>query len=317
MTLLDDVASLNDDLLVRRYIELIQSTLRTNYYQPDENGEPKDYLSFKLDPSQITGMPKPRPMFEIFVYRRGSRAYTCAVARWPVVACAGRIVVRISAPRCSAWSRPSRSRTRSSCRSAPRVVSSASVLPEGGDRDAIQQEGIACYKIFIRALLDVTDNLEAGEVVPPLNVVRHDADDPYLVVAADKGTATFSDIANEISLEYGHWLRDAFASGGANGYDHKKMGITAKGAWESVKRHFREQGVNTQADEFSVVGIGDMAGDVFGNGMLLSDKIRLLGAFNHLHIFVDPTPDVAAPSPSASGSSLCRAPAGKTTMPLR
>ncbi|MEE3215407.1 MAG: NAD-glutamate dehydrogenase domain-containing protein, partial [Pseudomonadota bacterium] len=167
-------------------------------------------------------------------------------------------------------------------------------MPEGADRETVQKEGIACYQTFIRALLDVTDNLVGGEVVPPQNVVRHDDADPYLVVAADKGTATFSDIANEISLEYGHWLGDAFASGGANGYDHKKMGITAKGAWESVKRHFRGLVVDTQSDEFSVVGIGDMAGDVFGNGMLLSETIRLVGAFNHLHIFVDPTPDAAS-----------------------
>ena len=167
-------------------------------------------------------------------------------------------------------------------------------MPENADRETQQKEGIACYQIFIRALLDVTDNLVAGEVVPPKSVVRHDDDDTYLVVAADKGTATFSDIANAISVEYGHWLGDAFASGGANGYDHKKMAITARGAWESVKRHFRNLGVNTQQDLFTVVGIGDMAGDVFGNGMLLSDKIQLVGAFNHLHIFVDPNPDAAA-----------------------
>lgn len=167
-------------------------------------------------------------------------------------------------------------------------------MPENADRETQQKEGIACYQTFIRALLDVTDNLVGGEVVPPQNVVRHDEDDTYLVVAADKGTATFSDIANAISIEYGHWLGDAFASGGANGYDHKKMAITARGAWESVKRHFKNLGVNTQEDLFTVVGIGDMAGDVFGNGMLLSDKIQLVGAFNHLHIFVDPNPDAAA-----------------------
>ena len=167
-------------------------------------------------------------------------------------------------------------------------------MPENADRETKQNEGIACYKTFIRALLDVTDNLDGSDVVPPKNVVRHDEDDVYMVVAADKGTATFSDIANEISIEYGHWLGDAFASGGANGYDHKKMGITARGAWQSVKRHFKNLGVDTQRDLFSVVGIGDMAGDVFGNGMLLSDKIQLVGAFNHLHIFVDPNPDADA-----------------------
>eukprot|EP00163_Fabomonas_tropica_P000999 TRINITY_DN10754_c0_g2_i1.p1 TRINITY_DN10754_c0_g2~~TRINITY_DN10754_c0_g2_i1.p1 ORF type:complete len:929 (+),score=135.41 TRINITY_DN10754_c0_g2_i1:362-2788(+) len=166
--------------------------------------------------------------------------------------------------------------------------------PKGGSRDALRAEGVACYQIFIRGLLDVTDNLEADVVVPPADVVRHDGDDPYLVVAADKGTATFSDIANQLAEEYGFWLGDAFASGGSEGYDHKKMGITARGAWESVKRHFLEKGLDTQGDDFTVVGIGDMAGDVFGNGMLLSEHIRLVGAFNHLHIFVDPTPDASS-----------------------
>ncbi|GGY05451.1 NAD-specific glutamate dehydrogenase [Litchfieldella qijiaojingensis] len=291
---LDGVASLNDDLLIRRYIELIQATLRTNYYQPDANGELKGYLAFKLDPARVPDIPKPRPMYEIFVYSprlEGVHLRGGKVARGGL-----------------RWSdRREDFRTEVLGLVKAQQVKNAVIvpvgakggfvckrLPEGGDRDAIQQEGIACYKTFIRALLDVTDNLEGGEVVPPKAVVRHDDDDPYLVVAADKGTATFSDIANEISLEYGHWLGDAFASGGANGYDHKKMGITAKGAWESVKRHFREMGINTQADEFSVLGIGDMGGDVFGNGMLLSDKIRLVGAFNHLHIFVDPDPDAAA-----------------------
>ena len=164
-------------------------------------------------------------------------------------------------------------------------------LPAGGDRDAIHAEGVACYRTFIQGLLDVTDNLIAGKVVPPPDVVRHDGDDPYLVVAADKGTATFSDIANEISAEYDFWLDDAFASGGSQGYDHKGMGITARGAWESVKRHFRELGLNTQRQPFTVVGIGDMGGDVFGNGMLLSPQIKLVGAFNHMHIFLDPDPD--------------------------
>ncbi|WP_148254362.1 NAD-glutamate dehydrogenase [Aidingimonas lacisalsi] len=291
--LLDDVASLNDDLLIRRYMELIQATLRTNYYQPDANGELKGYIAFKLEPSRVTGMPKPRPAYEIFVYSprvEGVHLRSGKVARGGL-----------------RWSdRHEDFRTEILGLAKAQQVKNAVIvpvgakggfvckrLPDGSDRDALQQEGIACYKIFIRALLDVTDNLDGNTVVPPRAVVRHDDDDPYLVVAADKGTATFSDIANEISLEYGHWLRDAFASGGANGYDHKKMGVTAKGAWESVKRHFREMGINTQADPFSVVGIGDMAGDVFGNGMLLSDKIRLVGAFNHLHIFVDPDPDVA------------------------
>lgn len=170
----------------------------------------------------------------------------------------------------------------------------AKQLPATGGREAWLNEGIASYKIFISALLDVTDNLVAGEVVPPVDVVRQDEDDPYFVVAADKGTATFSDIANEIAESRGFWLGDAFASGGSQGYDHKGMGITARGAWESVKLHFRELGLDTQTQPFSVIGIGDMAGDVFGNGMLLSEHIQLCAAFNHMHIFIDPNPDEAS-----------------------
>ncbi|WP_445157122.1 NAD-glutamate dehydrogenase [Halomonas sp. E14] len=291
---LEGVASLNDDQLLRRFMELILATLRTNYYQRSADGQFKDYIAYKLEPRKITGMPKPRPAYEIFV---------CS-PRVEGVHLRGGKVARGGLR----WSdRHEDFRTEVLGLVKAQQVKNAVIvpvgakggfvckrLPEGGDRDAIQQEGIACYKIFIRALLDITDNLVGGEVVPPQGVVRHDDDDAYLVVAADKGTATFSDIANEISAEYGHWLGDAFASGGANGYDHKKMGITARGAWESVKRHFRNLGLNTQEEEFTVVGIGDMAGDVFGNGMLLSDKIRLVGAFNHLHIFIDPTPDAAA-----------------------
>ncbi|GED21748.1 NAD-glutamate dehydrogenase [Halomonas halmophila] len=292
--LLDEVPSLNDDQLLRRYMELIKATLRTNYYQRDSAGGFKDYLSFKLEPSRVSGMPKPRPAYEIFV---GSPRVEGVHLRGGKVSRGG-----------LRWSdRQEDFRTEVLGLVKAQQVKNAVIvpmgakggfvckrMPEGADRETTQQEGIACYQIFIRALLDVTDNLVDGEVVPPRDVVRHDDNDPYLVVAADKGTATFSDIANEISIEYGHWLSDAFASGGANGYDHKGMAITAKGAWESVKRHFRGLGINTQEDEFTVVGVGDMAGDVFGNGMLLSDKIRLLGAFNHLHIFVDPTPDAAA-----------------------
>jgi glutamate dehydrogenase len=290
---LDGVASLNDDQLLRRYMELIQATLRTNYYQQSAEGHFKDYIAYKLDPTRVTGMPRPRPAYEIFV---------CS-PRVEGVHLRGGKVARGGLR----WSdRHEDYRTEVLGLVKAQQVKNAVIvpvgakggfvckrMPEGGDRDTLQQEGIACYKTFIRALLDVTDNLVGGEVVPPKKVVRHDDDDAYLVVAADKGTATFSDIANEISAEYGHWLGDAFASGGANGYDHKKMAITARGAWESVKRHFRGLGLNTQEDEFTVLGIGDMAGDVFGNGMLLSDKIRLVGAFNHLHIFVDPNPDAA------------------------
>ncbi|QEA39448.1 NAD-glutamate dehydrogenase [Pistricoccus aurantiacus] len=291
--MLDKVASLNDDLLIRRYIELIQATLRTNYYQPDAEGNVKDYISFKLDPSRITDMPKPWPVYEIFVYSprlEGVHLRGGKVARGGL-----------------RWSdRHEDFRTEVLGLVKAQQVKNAVIVPTGakggfvckrlpeGDRDAIQQEGIACYKTFIRALLDITDNRVGNDVVPPQNVVRHDDDDPYLVVAADKGTATFSDIANEISHEYGHWLGDAFASGGKHGYDHKGMAITARGAWVSVQRHFRELDIDTQKDEFSVVGIGDMAGDVFGNGMLLSQTIRLVGAFNHLHVFVDPSPDAAA-----------------------
>lgn len=190
----------------------------------------------------------------------------------------------------------------------------AKQLPDPAvDRDAWLAEGISSYKTFISALLDITDNLKAGEVVHPVDVVRHDEDDTYLVVAADKGTATFSDIANGVAEEYGFWLGDAFASGGSAGYDHKGMGITARGAWESVKRNFRELGVDTQTEDFTVVGIGDMSGDVFGNGMLLSEHIRLLAAFDHRHIFLDPNPDAATSYAERRRSSTCRAAPGTTT----
>nr|WP_297460217.1 NAD-glutamate dehydrogenase [uncultured Halomonas sp.] len=290
---LDDVASLNDDLLLRRYIDLIQATLRTNYYQTGADGEFKEYMAFKLDPTQVPEMPKPRPKYEIFVYSpriEGVHLRGGKVARGGL-----RWSDRFEDFRTEVLGLVKAQQVKNAV-IVPVGAKGGFVckrMPENADRDTAQKEGIACYRLFIRALLDVTDNLKDGDIVVPPAVVRHDDDDPYLVVAADKGTATFSDIANEISLEYGHWLGDAFASGGANGYDHKKMGITARGAWESVKRHFRELGVDTQKDEFSVVGIGDMAGDVFGNGMLSSDRIRLLGAFNHLHIFIDPNPDVA------------------------
>lgn len=291
---LEAVASLNDDQLLRRFMELILATLRTNYYQQNDKGRAKDYIAYKLEPSKVTGMPKPRPAFEIFVCSprvEGVHLRSGKVARGGL-----------------RWSdRHEDFRTEVLGLAKAQQVKNAVIvpvgakggfvckrMPENADRETQQKEGIACYQLFIRALLDVTDNLVAGDVVSPQSVVRHDEDDAYLVVAADKGTATFSDIANEISLEYGHWLGDAFASGGANGYDHKKMGITARGAWESVKRHFKNLDVDTQRDEFSVIGIGDMAGDVFGNGMLLSETIQLVGAFNHLHIFVDPTPDAAA-----------------------
>ncbi|MED5501162.1 MAG: NAD-glutamate dehydrogenase domain-containing protein, partial [Pseudomonadota bacterium] len=278
---------------LRRYVDLIQATVRTNYFQPREDGSVKEYISFKLEPSKVPGMPKPRPMFEVFVYS----------PRMEGVHLRGGKVARGGLR----WSdRNEDFRTEIlGLMKAQQVKNSVIVpvgakggfickrMPENADRDAIQAEGIECYRTLIRGLLDITDNLDGTTVVPPRSVVRHDPDDPYLVVAADKGTATFSDYANAISIEYDFWLRDAFASGGAQGYDHKGMAITARGAWESVKRHFREMGLNTQKDTFSVLGIGDMAGDVFGNGMLLSDRILLVGAFNHRHIFVDPSPDAA------------------------
>ncbi|MFI0472819.1 NAD-glutamate dehydrogenase [Halomonas sp. HMF6819] len=291
---LDGVASLSDDQLLRRIMELIKATLRTNYYQRTEAGEFKDYIAYKLEPTKVTGIPKPRPMFEIFmcsprvegVHLRGGKVARGGL-RWSE---------RLEDYRTEVLGLMKAQQVKNSV-IVPVGAKGGFVckrMPENADRETVQNEGIACYQIFIRALLDVTDNLEGSEVVPPQNVVRHDEDDTYLVVAADKGTASFSDYANAISLEYGHWLGDAFASGGANGYDHKKMAITARGAWESVKRHFKNLDLDTQRDPFTVVGIGDMAGDVFGNGMLLSDKIQLVGAFNHLHVFVDPNPDTDA-----------------------
>ncbi|UBO75817.1 NAD-glutamate dehydrogenase [Aeromonas rivuli] len=291
---LDLVANLDDDRIIRRYMEMIEATLRTNYYQPDAQGNIKPYISFKLAPSGISDMPQPLPKFEIFVY---SPRVEGVHLRWGKVARGG-----------LRWSdRKEDFRTEVlGLVKAQQVKNTVIVpvgakggfyckqMPVGAARAVIQEEGKACYRLFIRGLLDVTDNILQGEVIPPRQVVRHDEDDYYLVVAADKGTATFSDIANEISHEYGHWLGDAFASGGSVGYDHKKMGITARGAWESVKRHFRELEINCQTTDFSCVGIGDMAGDVFGNGMLLSEHTQLVGAFNHMHIFIDPTPDAAS-----------------------
>lgn len=290
-TALDDVANLDEDKIIRQYVQAISSTLRTNYYQHDEKGEYKDYISIKLNSKEIPGIPKPYPMFEIFVYS----------PRFEGVHLRGGRVARGGLR----WSdRREDFRTEILGLMKAQQVKNAVIVPNGakggfvpkrmpvnGTREEILAEGIACYQLFIRGLIDITDNYVKHEIVKPQNVVCFDEDDPYLVVAADKGTATFSDIANAISLEHGFWLGDAFASGGSVGYDHKKMGITAKGAWESVKRHFYEMGRNTQTEDFTVVGIGDMAGDVFGNGMLLSEHICLVAAFNHMHIFVDPHPN--------------------------
>ena len=288
---LDSVANLDEDKIIRQYIHAISATLRTNFYQVDKDGNPKKYISIKLSSKTIPGLPKPYPMFEIFVY---SPRFEGVHLRCGKVARGG-----------LRWSdRREDFRTEIlGLMKAQQVKNSVIVpcgakggfvpknLPVNGSREEIMAEGISCYQLFIRGLLDITDNYVEGELVKPENLVCYDEDDPYLVVAADKGTATFSDIANAISLEYGFWLGDAFASGGSVGYDHKKMGITAKGAWESVKRHFYELNMDIQNNDFTVVGIGDMAGDVFGNGMLLSRHIKLVGAFNHIHIFIDPAPD--------------------------
>ncbi|PKO56522.1 MAG: NAD-glutamate dehydrogenase, partial [Betaproteobacteria bacterium HGW-Betaproteobacteria-21] len=288
---LNQVANLDEDRILRQFLAMIQATLRTNYFQRDSEGKPKPYISFKLAPGLIPKLPQPLPMFEIFVYSprvEGVHLRGGKVARGGL-----------------RWSdRMEDFRTEVLGLVKAQIVKNAVIVPVGskggfvvknppaqGGREAMLAEGIACYRTFLRGLLDITDNLVQGKVVPPLDVVRHDEDDPYLVVAADKGTATFSDYANEVAAEYGFWLGDAFASGGSVGYDHKKMGITARGAWESVKRHFRELGLDTQTQPFTVAGVGDMSGDVFGNGMLLSRHIRLVAAFDHRHIFIDPDPE--------------------------
>ncbi|MEU3464566.1 NAD-glutamate dehydrogenase [Streptomyces sp. NPDC006733] len=291
---LDQVASLDEDRILRSFLTLIKATLRTNYFQRRDDGQPHSYLSMKFDPQAIPDLPAPRPAFEIWVY---SPRVEGVHLRFGKVARGG-----------LRWSdRREDFRTEVLGLVKAQMVKNTVIVPVGAkggfvgkrlpdpavDRDAWLAEGIASYKTFISGLLDITDNLVGGEVVPPNGVVRHDEDDTYLVVAADKGTASFSDIANEVAVSYGFWLGDAFASGGSVGYDHKKMGITAKGAWESVKRHFREMGHDTQTEDFTVVGVGDMSGDVFGNGMLLSEHIRLIAAFDHRHIFLDPTPDAA------------------------
>lgn len=290
---LDEVNSLDEDRIIRRILEVILATIRTNYFQTTSDGKFKSHISFKLNPAVISDLPLPRPMYEIFVYSprvEGVHLRGGKVARGGL-----------------RWSdRREDFRTEVLGLMKAQQVKNSVIVPVGakggffpkqlpvdGDRDAILKEGIACYSTFIRGMLDVTDNIKEGKIVPPHDVVRYDEDDPYLVVAADKGTATFSDIANSISKEYEFWLDDAFASGGSAGYDHKKMGITARGAWESVKRHFRELGINPEATDFTVVGIGDMSGDVFGNGMLMSRHIKLLAAYNHMHIFIDPNPEAA------------------------
>jgi glutamate dehydrogenase len=289
---LEHVTNPDEDRILRLYVSLIEATLRTNYFQRDEKGERKLYVSFKLDSQAVPELPLPRPLFEIFVYApwmEGIHLRGGKVARGGI-----------------RWSdRREDFRTEILGLMKAQMVKNVVIVPVGSkggfvvknpsaDRATFQQEGIECYKTLLRGMLDITDNLRGVEVIPPRDVVRRDPDDTYLVVAADKGTATFSDLANSISAEYGFWLGDAFASGGSAGYDHKGMGITARGGWEAVKRHFREIGVDTQTQDFTVIGVGDMSGDVFGNAMLLSPHIKLLAAFNHSHIFVDPEPDPAA-----------------------
>ena len=299
---IDALTSLDTDRVLRGFASMIQATLRTNYFVgKQDSARAQNVLAVKLNSRLIDELPLPRPMFEIFVY---SPRVEGVHLRFGFVARGG-----------LRWSdRKEDFRTEILGLVKAQAVKNAVIVPVGAkggfvvkqppvasgdaaaDRDAQRAEGIACYKLFISGLLDLTDNVDqtTGNVVTPTDVVRRDGEDAYLVVAADKGTATFSDIANEVAKSYGFWLGDAFASGGSVGYDHKAMGITAKGAWESVMRHFRELGTDTQSEDFTVVGIGDMSGDVFGNGMLLSQHIRLVAAFNHLHVFLDPNPDAAS-----------------------
>ncbi len=289
-TALDAVAGLDEDRVIRRFLNAIQSTVRTNFFQRDRTGARHARLSLKIDSTRIHDLPPPRPAVEIFVY----------AARVEGVHLRGGEVARGGLR----WSsRMEDYRTEILGLMKAQLVKNAVIVPVGakggfvvkrppaGDRDALLAEAVSCYRTFVSGLLDVTDNLVDGKAVAPREVRRRDGDDPYLVVAADKGTATFSDIANGVAADYDFWLGDAFASGGSSGYDHKRMGITARGAWEAVKRHFRDMGRDTQTEPFTVVGIGDMSGDVFGNGVLLSRHIRLVGAFDHRHVFVDPGAD--------------------------
>jgi glutamate dehydrogenase len=283
-----DVASLDADRVLSSLLAAVTATQRTTYYA----GGP---LALKLDPHAVPDLPEPRPAHEVWV---SSPRVMGIHLRFGAVARGG-----------LRWSdRREDLRTEVLGLVKAQMVKNTVIVPtgakggfvvknpppDGASRDAVLAEGQACYTLFIGALLALTDNLVDGKVVPPEKVVRHDGDDTYLVVAADKGTATFSDLANGVAMERGFWLGDAFASGGSVGYDHKAMGITARGAWESVTRHFRELGIDVQEQDFTVVGIGDMSGDVFGNGMLLSEHIRLVAAFDHRHVFVDPTPDAAS-----------------------
>jgi glutamate dehydrogenase len=288
---LENVQGLDEDRILRSFLLLVRKSLRTNYFQRLPGGGPKPYLSVKLASREIELLPLPRPLTEIYVLSprmEGVHLRGGKVARGGI-----------------RWSdRKEDFRTEILGLMKAQMVKNAVIVPTGSKggfvlkrppaaRDALQAEGVECYKTLLRGLLDLTDNIVGGAIAPPAEVVRHDGDDPYLVVAADKGTASFSDIANAVSADYGFWLGDAFASGGSEGYDHRVMGITARGAWETVKRHFRERGTDIQSTDFAVVGVGDMSGDVFGNGMLRSQHIKLIAAFDHRHIFLDPDPDPA------------------------
>jgi glutamate dehydrogenase len=289
-TALGAVESLDEDRILRHFVNAVSSALRTSFYQVDQGGQTKPTIAIKFESRKLIDLPLPRPLYEIFVY---SPRVEGVHLRFGKVARGG-----------LRWSdRPQDFRTEVLGLVKAQQVKNAVIVPVGakggfvpkhlpaGPRDAIQTEGTAAYTLFVASLLDITDNLGPEGVIPPANVIRHDGDDPYLVVAADKGTATFSDTANGISAEYNFWLGDAFASGGSAGYDHKKMGITARGAWEAVRRHFREMDVDIQTAPFTVAGVGDMSGDVFGNGMLRERTIKLVAAFDHRDIFIDPTPD--------------------------
>ena len=294
ITDLNLVTSLDHDQILKGFLAVIEAMLRTNYYQTAKDNKPKAYISFKLESKKIPFLPKPCPLYEIFVY---SMRFEAIHLRGGRVARGG-----------LRWSdRREDFRTEVLGLVKAQMVKNSVIVPTGSkggfickklppqsEREKYLAEGVACYKMFISGLLDITDNLVAGKSVPPVDAILYDESDPYLVVAADKGTATFSDYANQMSQEYNFWLGDAFASGGSVGYDHKKMGITAKGAWESAKRHFRHLGIDIQTQDFTVIGIGDMAGGVFGNCILLLRHIKLFAAFNPQHIFLDPNSYVGA-----------------------
>jgi glutamate dehydrogenase len=310
---LQGVMSLDADRVLRRLALLVRAMVRTNYYQLGEDGGPKPWISFKVESRTLSDLPPPKPYREIWVW---SPQVEGVHLRFGPVARGG-----------LRWSdRRDDFRTEVLGLVKAQQVKNAVIVPVGakggfypkrlpkGPPEALRAEGVEAYRTYLRGLLDITDTLDAsGQVIPPPGVVRYEGDDPYLVVAADKGTATFSDIANAMAESYGFWLGDAFASGGSQGYDHKAMGITARGAWEAVKRHFRELGKDIQKEEFTCIGVGDMSGDVFGNGMLLSKKTRLIAAFDHRDIFIDPNPTRPSPGRNASACSPCRAPRGRTT----